>query len=224
MSNMSPIIWFFKTCSKWILFFLFTVWIFILGILVGRETAPINTERKDLKQELAELKLAHLEQEDSRIQEEAKHVLEPEELGFFQELKESAKPVRAVPQPGAIIENKKPVAAKSVTEDNRQLVEPVVKAHPVPQPPSVTPGLTWETAKMSIQVASFRDMKAAETRAEELKLKGFDAYVSAGEVANKGTWFRVRVGFFNKQEEAKPTLDRLKRENISGFMTNIHSD
>ncbi len=231
MSNVSPVIWFFKNFSKWILFFLFTVWIFILGILVGRETTPVKIDNKDLQKELAELKKADMEKQVDRIRVESEKIYDDQELGFYEELKDSAETqpdvdLEQIRQKRAeTVDVKTPKAdKKEVEEEGKPAKQPVMESSPKPEPPPRSPKLNAETAKMSIQVASFKDPEAAETKANELKQKGYEAYVSKGEIPNKGTWYRVRIGYFNERAQAVTTLEKLKKHRISCFMTNIEGD
>ncbi len=63
-----------------------------------------------------------------------------------------------------------------------------------------------------IQVASFQDRKLAESFANNLRKKGYNAFVEKAFVEWKGgNWYRVRVGFFDSIEQAKKTAERLKR-------------
>lgn len=61
----------------------------------------------------------------------------------------------------------------------------------------------------AIQVASFSEKKGADTLAQKLKKKGFNSYVVAGEVPQKGRWYRVRVGSYPNRDEAKKAGDRI---------------
>lgn len=53
------------------------------------------------------------------------------------------------------------------------------------------------------QVSSFRNKEKAEGEAAELRLQGFDAFVVIATLPElDGTWYRVRVGYFNSLDEA----------------------
>lgn len=64
--------------------------------------------------------------------------------------------------------------------------------------------------KFTIQVASFQEMARAEKVSIGLKEKGYQPVISAKELPEKGTWYRVFVGDFYNEEEAKSLLDKLK--------------
>ncbi len=63
-----------------------------------------------------------------------------------------------------------------------------------------------------IQVASFQDKSRAEIVANGLKQKGYQPAISPKELPEKGTWYRVSVGDFNTEEEAKRLLDKLNAD------------
>jgi cell division protein FtsN len=71
---------------------------------------------------------------------------------------------------------------------------------------------------MVIQVASVQDIKAAEQMVAKLQAQGMQAYWVAGDVAGKGTWYRVRVGSFASKTEATEALNRLAQNNIKGMI------
>jgi cell division septation protein DedD len=101
-----------------------------------------------------------------------------------------------------------------------------VSERPAPEPdePAVvqqaaTPARAKQ-GKMSIQVASFKDPKAAQKRVEELQRKGYAAYRSPGIVPGRGVWHRVRIGYFNKRDEANATISKLKKDKLNGIVVN----
>ena len=53
-----------------------------------------------------------------------------------------------------------------------------------------------------VQIASFVTDKEAESLANKLKIKGYDAYVASAEVAGR-TWYRVEVGRLANRNEAR---------------------
>ena len=53
-----------------------------------------------------------------------------------------------------------------------------------------------------VQVASYRASSISENEAGKYRNKGYNAFVEAAEIPNRGTWYRVRVGDFSSKEEA----------------------
>ena len=72
--------------------------------------------------------------------------------------------------------------------------------------------------KFTIQVASFQEMTKAEKVSVGLKEKGYQPVISAKELPEKGTWYRVFVGDFDTEEEAKSLLDKLKENHKDSFI------
>ncbi len=72
--------------------------------------------------------------------------------------------------------------------------------------------------KFTIQVASFQDKARAEIVANGFKLKGYQPVISAKELPEKVTWYRVFVGDFDTEEEAKSLLDKLKENHKDSFI------
>ena len=59
-----------------------------------------------------------------------------------------------------------------------------------------------------VQVASFRASSISENEAGKYRNKGYNAFVEAAEIPNRGTWYRVRVGNFSSKEEAQIFVDK----------------
>src|SRR6185369_5562212 len=66
-----------------------------------------------------------------------------------------------------------------------------------------------QNRSFAIQIASATSEADARAAIEELKDKGIEAYLVKSEVPGKGTRYRVRVGKFANQPEAKSTGDKL---------------
>lgn len=59
-----------------------------------------------------------------------------------------------------------------------------------------------------VQVASFRANSISENEAGKYRNKGYNAFVEAAELPNRGTWYRVRVGNFSTKEEAQNFINK----------------
>ncbi len=72
----------------------------------------------------------------------------------------------------------------------------------------------------TIQVAAFQKKDQAETLIENLKQKGYPAYLQIKEGEQEENWYRVRVGRFQRKEEAKEEAKNLKsKEGFPPFIT-----
>jgi len=66
------------------------------------------------------------------------------------------------------------------------------------------------SGKFTIQLGSHRTLKEAEDFAEGFKARGYDPIINQIEIKGKGTWYRVSLGAFNTQEEAKGYIGKEK--------------
>lgn len=88
---------------------------------------------------------------------------------------------------------------------------------PTHAPPNMSVAPTKESSahdemsgKLTIQLGSHRTLKEAEDFAEGFKARGYDPIITQINIKGKGTWFRVGLGSFATQEEAKAYLAKEK--------------
>ena len=70
----------------------------------------------------------------------------------------------------------------------------------------------------TIQIAAFKNKAMAKKAAKELKNKGYDAAISARDLSEKGTWYRVWVGNFVTEEQSEGLLRKLKEKYANSFV------
>lgn len=75
-----------------------------------------------------------------------------------------------------------------------------------PEPPATTSG------EYVVQVASFQSEPDARLLQTRLLSKGHRAFLQRVDLAEKGVWTRVYIGFFNSKDAAKGLADRLAAE------------
>ena len=74
--------------------------------------------------------------------------------------------------------------------------------------------------RYTIQVGSYPEKAMADEEARNMKKKGYVAFVVATDLADKGKWFRVRIGSFTNKQSAEKLAKELKsKEGIDGFIT-----
>lgn len=76
--------------------------------------------------------------------------------------------------------------------------------------------------RFTVNVASFRERVRAERLMNELKGKGYKAFVAEAPIPQKGTWYRVSVGHFPSREEAQAFGRTVKeKEGIDFFVRKL---
>lgn len=217
-----------KGVVVWIgLFFFVMGWMFVLGILVGRGTAPVPLGTHALEKELAALKEARLQQEQDQREGQAKSAENKNaELGFYEALKmppPKTLPARTAPPavkpPGpAPAKAPPPVAAAPPAAESRPAPVPAAKTVQEAAPPSRDAQTAEDRGRFTIQVAAFREAQSAERLVAELRAKGYPAYQIRMTVQDKGEWFRVRVGAFESREESETMLRKLNGDKVQGMV------
>lgn len=194
--------------------FLVMVWMFILGVIVGRGISPVRFDVEKLKQELVALKEKALKSRgklnEPEIEADAKH------LGFYDILTEKKEKARMK----SLAEVRKPSSgqvAKSDRQASSKLKDMDKAFSPkVGQQKPKTPAIKGQSTSGSytLQVASFRDLARAERLISTLGVKGYRAYHVTAHVNGKGTYHRVRTGHFKDRNTAHKILARLRRDNF----------
>ena len=211
-----------KGPSTWIFLIIFvSAWMFVLGVLVGRGTAPVTIDIEKLQKELVALKEAFIKKEQKLFKIDSDVVRNKTDFGFYKALKESKKHNNS----GADISDKqetKHLSQNKTVEVKKKVIFDNAKVNKVKQE-NQTARLTQKTEidkKYTIQVASFKDSKAADEIVAKLRKKGYPAYRTSSNIPEKGIWHRVRIGFFKDKAEAGNTLDKLKKEKFKAFLVN----
>ena len=209
-------------------------WMFVLGILVGRGTAPVNLTADRLQKELADLTAEVKQKEQAQLNAQASRQGNAKpQLGFYEALKDpkKVKPFKLENRPTKIEKTKpKPVQTKKRASPKPTPAKKPpppksaqAKSTPPPKPaPKATHGNTHQAAKskgrFTIQVSAVREPASANRLVAQLRSKGFPAYQVRVDVAGKGAWYRIRVGAFESRSGADRMLARLKASKHSGMV------
>jgi DedD protein len=223
-----------RAIAGWLaVFFFICAWMFAVGVLVGRGTAPVKFDISELQKKL------EIAREDSRQTDPGSPLEQPgaikdkTDLDFYEALKDGRDDAKIAPKPPDPVINKKaepqppseeepirPVKEslkkKTISRkmDNARVEattgEPAKAAEPSKNAPK-------EAAKpvdkpYAIQVAAFKADKDADKLVAELRQLGFPAYRAIGKVPGQGIWYRVRVGEYGSKAEAGVELSKLKNE------------
>lgn len=96
--------------------------------------------------------------------------------------------------------------------------EKTAAVDPVPSPAIITSPENGKEAGFSVQVYSFQDRSRAEKALENLKNAGYTAFMEVSDLGEKGTWYRVRIGGLDNEDQAKAMLDQVRKNYQSGFI------
>ncbi len=208
-----------KGLALWIfLIFFVSAWMFILGILVGRGTAPVQFDIEKLQNELAALKEDDVKEELERFKIDSNAADNKIEMNFYEELKvtkdEDSLNIETSEQ------KKEPLPENTVSESKK--IGPSEEALSVKADQESKPETISKTditnKNLTIQVASFKDPNVADKMVAELKKKGYPAYRSLGKIPGKGIWYRVRIGYFSSKSEAGSMLKMIKKDRLNAIV------
>ncbi|MFH2047262.1 MAG: SPOR domain-containing protein [Pseudomonadota bacterium] len=212
-----------KTIKWFIIILIISGWMFILGIMVGRGTAPIQFDVKNLKKDIiVEVKNTIAKEKEEvmtkinvlmdRLTSSGKQDLDfYEDLSSTKELPESIK-IKAVPKRDVI-----PSSGRVRIDSSPKEPEPAKTEKKVITKEPAVP-LKAAGQVFTIQVASVKDQNNAEKMVGELTKKGYSAYSSSAEIKGRGMWHRVRIGEFSDRARAETILNKLKKDKLNGII------
>jgi cell division protein FtsN len=209
-----------KKIAGWlVLIFFLSAWMFVLGVLVGRGTAPLKFDLAALEKKMAASPKNNPDQQNKMSgQKDAAAVKDKTKLDFYEALKEDKEDTKVSvrPKPKAAKPGKAKPAEKPATPEKK-----AIKSKPSEPPIATLPGTQKGAAvaktkttgpSYTIQAASVRSAEDADRLIAKLKKRGYPAYRAIAKVQGKGIWFRVRIGSYKSKSEARRTLDKLKKE------------
>ena len=219
-----------------VIFFL-CAWMFVLGILVGRGTAPVKFDIATIEKKIEASKKddpgkpgkmpAH--KDSATLKDKTK-------LEFYEALKENSEDTKvpALQQPKIIKQKiekpapeavspkpqettpQKPTSEKAVSQkagaQKAQAVKTSQKDAPAKQKVAAVKNTSATGPIYTIQAASVKNAKDADRLIEKLKKSGYPAYRTIGKVQGKGIWFRVRIGEYKSKSEALGVIKNLKKD------------
>jgi cell division protein FtsN len=227
----------FKGAIKYTIYAFIGLWMFLLGIMVGRGTAPVSFETRSFQERLQAM--VRKAQKNQVLEDTDKKIA----LHYFEALNAPVKPddmqalaVKVVPdkQENKFLEAKKMQAETTDTRD------PHAPETTTPDPAPVKTSKKAATFKASatarddvaekkpapasgtggeytIQVAAFKSFKDAVTQTAVLDEKGFTAMRTSKKIDGV-TWYRVRVGAFATRDAARRYLEKLNQAGINGMI------
>ena len=206
-----------ETVLKVTLSALVCLWMFILGILVGRGSAPVRFDIQRLHAELAALKAATVEETIKRYRIAFDEVDKQVDLGFHEALKDPKTDLSAAalslpdtPVSKVPAVSKEPATPDILSEKTESNLLKKARAAEFQKKTKAEVPEPWV-----IQVAATQDKAYGNQLTENLKKMGFRAYLTSAEVSGKGTWYRIRVGGYADRSGAEADYERLKKERFS---------
>lgn len=221
-----------KKFASGILVLFLCTWCFGLGVWVGRRNITVEAPIVDIQDKLVSLKDADIEQQKKKFKKDARDFSGKQpELGFHESLKKNYKTSRR-DMPRADKESdvdrkypeKKPSVQKNRLSEKKTSETDMADNRDAGLEETFNTSqdeLPDEKKKLTIQVASFQDPSDANRLLEELESKGYAAYVAIGSVRDKGVWYRVRVGYYERRVHAKSVIKRLKKAKYKPFLMNV---
>lgn len=216
-------------------------WIFLLGVMVGRGTSPVEFDTLKFQK-----RLETIAREFGKKKEPQKKI----DLKFYEVLDHPVPEEGPVPKKNSmeIIPKKEPAAATDVIPEKKSRKKttikkqenisspdseikkplPVNNPEPVPvisksadlqktkaQVPVMRPDIS--KGAYTIQVSAHSAFKDAVTQMALLEEKGFSTYRVKGE-KDGVTWYRVRTGSFASYDEAKAFQEKLDKAQIKSMI------
>jgi len=211
-----------RAIAGWLgVIFILCAWMFVIGILVGRGTAPVQFDMDGLQSKL-EVSRQNLKKKQPGPARGGSGIDEDKtKLDFYEALPEDREDTRidekkSIPVISKKVEPSPAVKSPPAAEEKAIKKSP---AGPKKKQPAKQPVAAKSEAKPSgkvytVQVAAVKVVKDADRLVAQLKKKGYPAYRTISKVKDKGIWFRVRVGKYKSRAEASPTLEKLKKSGL----------
>lgn len=214
-------------------------WMFFVGVLVGRGTAPIHFDMEALSRELRALKQSSEDRRRRQLESYAAALEDQSALDVYEELKRADDKLtidpalsRQVPAPSTRTETAAPAApadqpAIPVLRRREGLRaktpgQPKIETRPdnAGPPPRKAESVRTQApaerrGKLTVQVAAVKDARVAEKMVARLRRAGFEAYPSTATLPGQGTWHRVRVGRFADRQAAVGIMRRLEGQGMT---------
>ena len=235
-----------RKIAGWVLLIFFLcAWMFILGILVGRGTAPVKFDIAALEKKLEASKEDDGgDQGKGTAQKEPVTVKDKTKLEFYEALKENKVDtnVPALQKPKVVEGKTEKPAEKTVSKEAQKKTVPnsaseksaSQKAVPQKLEPAASPQKKKPTKEKektaavvhtnakgpiyTIQAASVKDPKDADELVQKLKKRGYPAYRVIGKIPGKGIWFRIRIGEYRSKSEALSMMTKLEKDGLKPIL------
>jgi cell division septation protein DedD len=194
--------------------FFLCAWMFVLGVLVGRDTAPIKFDIKKLLPKESDSSRQPQAAQPDETPPDAVAVKDKTKLGFYERLPEDQKDIK-VPEIKKQLTDKEKSDSASIAKSAETSTKTPTQKVAAPEKKKKTAAIVTPKKPSgplyTIQAAAVKKVEDADRLVAKLKKKGYPAYRAIGKVPEKGIWFRIRVGKYPSRSEANKTLQKLKK-------------
>jgi hypothetical protein len=197
--------------------FLISAWMFGMGVMVGRGTAPVDFDLDRLKKRIESLSHGKEGRTPGGAPQKPVQMKEKTTLDFYEALPKKSEETDRLDFPKA------PAAETGPESPARKATEPAPPAKtepPAPAPPAVpkpapAPAAEAPGKPLTVQVSAVKSEDEARKLLEKLRQRGYAAYVEPIATPDKGTLYRVRMGEFPSRDFAKSTVERLQKDGFA---------
>jgi cell division protein FtsN len=176
--------------------------VFVIGLQVGRVVEK-NAERRRNEAEKTAGPIEVGKESDSEIRKD---------IGAFSEEAGKIPPVTPPSADSRLTETEKSLTFRETLSKKES--SPVLLVKPAPGKKGSEPGASHPggAGKLMVQVAAFRDRKAAETFRKRLEKDGWKAAVVQRAAGKSGNYHKVLVGPYPDRDAANRAIRKLKTE------------
>ncbi|MBF0387165.1 MAG: SPOR domain-containing protein [Candidatus Omnitrophica bacterium] len=122
-------------------------------------------------------------------------------------------------EPAAVVKkDNAPVTMSGIKPAHSEADQAAVAAVKPASSVVMAPRVLAAKESFAVQVYSFKDKARADAALEKLKAKGHKAYIMVSDLGARGVWYRVRVGSFGAEDEAKAALEAITVDFKSGII------
>ena len=213
------------SASGWLaLAFAASACMFILGVLVGRNTAPVHFDMENLDKKLSQLEQSVVAgKRDPSDRQNPEEIPDEVAFEFYDKLKEEEKiDEHAAGRPRVLTAkyNKPPASemqVKGTGDEKAGQAQAPEKAQKTPEP-DLVPRAQAPEKEYAIQVASLRNIERAQRVREKFRAKGYPAFTQVTVVEGKGRYCRVRLGPYKNRAQAQNDLKRLQKAGVDAML------
>ncbi|OQY58002.1 MAG: hypothetical protein B6245_14115 [Desulfobacteraceae bacterium 4572_88] len=227
--SFSAVLAFCRKFAKWGLLFLYSVWVFVLGILVGRETSPIKFDTQKLQKELAVLRESVMTEEQRHFEIDRDSLYDKmPELDFHQALKSTEDDV-GLPmlpmEPSEVPDEKEPEAGARNTlseQDISGLKEEDAVTKAVPVKKTALKKKKKKPPEIAVQAVRVipreKRMPPPEKKAEPVREVSVPPPPESDDAPKSGKNITVQVASFKESKDAENLVARLKGKGYPAYM------